>query len=80
MRRTVTRLLQLRAATKTKVCCLSRDVYQKFSAARSTAKLSQNMRLISSIPVFSNLSMKERGKLADPELAPGQGPASRQEQ
>ena len=55
----------MRAATKTKVCCLSRDVYQKFSAARSTAKLSQNMRLISSIPVFSNLSMKERGKLAD---------------
>ena len=55
----------MRATTKTKVCCLSRDVYQKFSAARSTAKLSQNMRLISSIPVFSNLSMKERGKLAD---------------
>lgn len=53
------------ATTKTKVCCLSRDVYQKFSAARNTAKLSQNMRLISSIPVFSNLSMKERGKLAD---------------
>jgi cAMP-dependent protein kinase regulator len=55
----------MRATTRTKVCYLSRDVYQKYSAARSTAKLSQNMRLISSIPVFSNLSMKERGKLAD---------------
>ena len=55
----------MRATTKTKVCYLSRDVYQKYSAARGTAKLSRNMRLISSIPVFSNLSMKERGKLAD---------------
>ena len=55
----------MRAMTKTKVCYLSRDVYQKYSAARSTAKLSQNMLLISSIPVFSNLNMKERTKLAD---------------
>ena len=55
----------MRATTKTKVCYLSREVYQKYTAARGTAKQSRNMRLISSIPVFSNLSMKERGKLAD---------------
>ena len=55
--------LLARTMEKTKVGHLSRDVYQKYMAGARGYNLTQNIRLISSVPAFANLSMTERARL-----------------